>query len=191
MNVFQEVFASVNPRSREILREIENGQQNIKRTTKPEARKPRVSLCDPPVPVQAKPLVQESRERRFGLPLRVDRARPELCSDPNDEGNSSRSKSATLQSQIATVAEQIQIVEGSLRLAHSQNLELYRRNLELECHVASLRQAATETNKSIVLFKAQFAEKAAVVEANWEAQMNELVRELEGLRAREASVLVS
>jgi hypothetical protein len=196
MNVFQEVFASVNPRSKEILRDAENCQPNRKKSPRLEWARPRMSLADPSRAAELKPAevsgAQEPERRRdfdptakkYSLPARMDRAKLDLCSEPADvpDLNSSRSKYAALQSQMATVAEQIQIVEGSLRLAHSQNAELCRRNSELECHVASLRHAAAESNKRIVHFKAQFAQKAAEVESGWEFQLNELMTELASLR---------
>jgi chromosome segregation ATPase len=196
MNVFQEVFASVNARSREILRDVENHQPNRKKAVVLEWSKPRMSLADPkslePSGTQesAEPEKRDVKAKKYSLPPRMDRLRLDLCSESSDvpDLNSSRSKYAALQSQIATVAEQIQIVEGSLRLAHSQNAELARRNSELECHIASLRQAAAESNKRMVHFKAQFAQKAAEVEDGWEFQLNELTTELASLGEKESSI---
>jgi hypothetical protein len=199
MNVFQEVFANVNPRSRELLRGAENFQTNAKKGAKPECLKARLSLCDPrrakPPPPDNPELPHEAepKPKKYSLPLRLDRIRPDMCCEANDDlpdMNSSRSKSAALQSQIATVAEQVQIVEGSLRLAHSQNVELYRRNSELECHVASLRQAAAESNRRIVEFKAESAERSAQAEETWEMQLNELMTELASLRMRVTSPIM-
>jgi hypothetical protein len=170
-----------------------------KKTVIPEWSKPHVSLADPLRGIELKSVQPsgtedpidldkrwafEPKTKKYSLRPRVDREKLELCSESTDlpDLSSRRSKYATLQSQIATVAEQIQIVEGSLRLGHSQSAKLYRCNSQLECNVASLRRAAAESNKRMVHFKAQFAQKATEVEDGWEFQLNELLTELTSLR---------
>jgi chromosome segregation ATPase len=188
MNVFQEVFANVNQRSRGILRDIENESTNPRKEGKRESLKPRVSLApDPPrfpnpLESQEEPNRPDVKKRKFSLPVRPRRLRTDVDDDRLDLG-ASRSKSETLQSQIGTVAEQIQIVESSLRLAHSQNAELYRRNSQLECYVGTLRQAAADTNKRIVEFKAQSTRNSALLDETWQSQLTELLTELASLRA--------
>jgi chromosome segregation ATPase len=195
MNVFQEVFASVNPRSRGIIREIENESANLKNETKRESSKPRVSLApehrrcpNPPVNEEdsEKGNKSDPKKRKFSLPVRHRRLRNDADDDRLDVG-ASRSKYEALQSQIDTVAEQIQIVESSLRLAHSQNAELFRRNSELESYVGTLRQSAADTNRRMVEFKARSGRNIALLDDTWEAQLSELMTELTSLQEPEVS----
>jgi cell division septum initiation protein DivIVA len=83
-----------------------------------------------------------------------------------------------MQSQIDAIAEQVQVVESSLRSAQTENTELYRMNAELECHVASLRKAAAESNRRMLQAKAECEEKAAEMCASWEFQLNEMMMEI-------------
>jgi type IV secretory pathway VirB10-like protein len=192
MNLFQEVFASVNPRSRELLRGGENYEpvdvpaekettrarrsypepHNTSRVsgeaTRPEPPQPRRSVVKRRT---SPPKQRKSQERHRQTP-----------DDEQPETASIRAKYESLQNQIDTMAEQIQIVEGSIRLAHSQNMDLYRRNAELQAHVGSLRMAAAESNQRMIAATAEMHEKAADREESWATQVNELLEELALLR---------
>jgi hypothetical protein len=99
-----------------------------------------------------------------------------LGDDEQPDAASIRARYELLQSQIDTIAE------GSTRLAHSQNMNLYRRNTELQAHVGSLRTAAAELNQRMIAATAEMQEKAADREESWTAQVNELLEELALLR---------
>jgi chromosome segregation ATPase len=98
-----------------------------------------------------------------------------------------RAKRDWLQNQIDTIGRQLRVVEGSLRSAHSENADLYRKNSELECHVASLRKAAAESNRRMLEAKAECEEKAAEMQTSWEFELNELMIEIAFLQEKASS----
>jgi chromosome segregation ATPase len=136
-------------------------------------------LDDNPIRIRlAKRRPSPTKLGRAKQPPRFDHRAEKPWNADDDDAAFARTKCDWLQKQIDMIGQQIRVVEGELRSAHAENADLYRRNSELECHVASLRKAAAESNRRMLDAKAQCEDKATEIRASWEFQLNELMMEI-------------
>jgi hypothetical protein len=217
MNVFQQVFATVNPRAAVILRETENNERNKdKSAPKTALEKPRIKFPDfddaltvnkpePRPDRQSKPpqpLPESSgtslprktipkREKHFGASSQgiepIRKAKTDKTVETCVDVPEVPNRKSELEKAIDAMIEEKRSVDEMLKAAHSQHFDLCRKNADLEHQINLLRRKATEQHANMKDLALDHNEDTAELTESWEFRINEVQMEIALLRSGEAT----